>query len=275
VAGGPPVTLPARVGIDTDAACGVGRTTDPDDCFAILLLAQAREVEVVGISTVHGNASLSQTDSVTRELIAVLGRGGRRAPPVHRGSAEPVRENGVIAAAPAHPALREALADGPLTLVALGPLTNLAASLAGRPDLQRNVGRLVAVMGRRPGHLFHPAEGEGRGGILFGHGPVFSDFNYEHDKNAAGLVLGLGLPTTLIPYDVARQVLLTRGDLARLERSGGAAAWVAGARAAGSTTGATTSGCRDSIRSICLQVRTCSRRSGSTAPTRKRPSGET
>ena len=48
VAGGPPVTLPARVWIDTDAACGVGRTTDPDDCFAILLLAQARAVEVVG-----------------------------------------------------------------------------------------------------------------------------------------------------------------------------------------------------------------------------------
>jgi inosine-uridine nucleoside N-ribohydrolase len=55
---------------------------------------------------------------------------------------------------------------------------------------------------------------------------VFSDFNYEQDKRAAALVFGMALPTTLIPYDVARQVLITQADLARLDRSGGAAAWV-------------------------------------------------
>ncbi|MGH7630473.1 MAG: nucleoside hydrolase [Gemmatimonadales bacterium] len=214
VEGGPAVTLPPRLWIDTDAACGVGRTTDPDDCFAILLLAQAPGLDVVGISTVHGNAPLPRTDSVTRELVAVLQRDGAPAPPVYRGSA-------------AHPALRKALEDGPLTLVAIGPLTNVAAALEGRPDLQARVGRLVAVMGRRPGHLFHPAEGEGEGGILFSHGPVFSDFNFEQDRTAATLVLGMRLPTTLVPYDAAREVLVTGADLARLERRGGAAAWVA------------------------------------------------
>ncbi len=215
VAGGPPVTLPARLWIDTDAACGAGRTTDPDDCFAILLLARAAGVEIVGVSTVQGNAPLPQTDSVTRELVGALQREGSRGPPVHRG------------AGPATAALRQALEEGPLTLVALGPLTNVAAALENRPDLQANVGRLVGVMGRRPGHLFHPAEGEGTGGILFGHGPVFGDFNFEQDRAAATLVLGMRLPTTLVPYDAAREVLLTESDLARLERRGGAAAWVA------------------------------------------------
>jgi inosine-uridine nucleoside N-ribohydrolase len=79
---------------------------------------------------------------------------------------------------------------------------------------------------RRP-YLFHPAEGEGEGGILVGHGPVFSDFNFEQDRNSATRVLAMGLPSTLVPYDAARRVLLTAADLARLTRHGGVAAWVA------------------------------------------------
>lgn len=55
------------------------------------------------------------------------------------------------ASTPAERALREALADGPLSIVALGPLTNIAAALRDRLELQANVKRIVAVMGRRPG----------------------------------------------------------------------------------------------------------------------------
>ena len=113
-----------------------------------------------------------------------------------------------------------------MTVLALGPLTNVAAALAGRPELQGRVASLVAVMGRRPGHLFHPAEGGGRG-ILFGHGPVFRDFNLAMDSRAAAIVVGMELATTLIPYDAARSVLITEGDLDRLAISGEAPAWVA------------------------------------------------
>jgi inosine-uridine nucleoside N-ribohydrolase len=213
VDGGPRVAIPPRIWIDTDAACGAGRTTDPDDCFAIVLLALAPEVDLVGISTVAGNASLDVTDSTTRALIAQIARSGR-AVPVYRGPASA-------------PPLVKALDQGPLTVVALGPLTNLDAVLHGRPELRANVGRLVAVMGRRPGHLFHPAEGKGKGGILFGHGPVFSDFNFEQDRVAAIRVLNMRLPTTFLPYDAARQLMLTERDLSRLQPAGGAAAWVA------------------------------------------------
>jgi purine nucleosidase len=122
--------------------------------------------------------------------------------------------------------LQEALAAAPLTLVSLGPLTNIAAALRERPALQANVARLVAVMGRRPGHLFHPAEGAS-GGILFGHGPVFRDFNFDQDREAATSVLEMGLPMTLMPYDAARELTLTGTDLGQLEARGDAAAWVA------------------------------------------------
>lgn len=228
VDGGPPVAMARRVWIDTDAACGHGRTTDPDDCFAILLLAQAPGVEIAGISTVHGNAPLGVTDRTTRDLAAALAHDGVAELAVYRGSAVPLGHAGTpVAHAPAHATLEAALEAGPLTLVALGPLTNIAAVLREQPDLQANVTRLIAVMGRRPGHLFHPAEGTGKGGILFGHGPVFTDFNFDQDRDAATSVLGMHLPTTLIPYDVARQVSLTAADMSRIGQRGGAGAWVA------------------------------------------------
>jgi inosine-uridine nucleoside N-ribohydrolase len=98
--------------------------------------------------------------------------------------------------------------------------------LRERPDFARNVARLIAVMGRRQGHLFHPSEGRGQG-ILFGHGPVFRDFNYTQDRQGAEDVLRSGVPVTMVPYDAARRLVLNASDLGSLAAAGGAAAWVA------------------------------------------------
>jgi inosine-uridine nucleoside N-ribohydrolase len=202
VEGGPAVAMPRRFWVDTDAACGHGERTDPDDCLALLLLARAPGVEIAGVSAVQGNAPLEVTSRTTREAATLLG----------------LRKRSIFD-------LPGALAE-PLTILALGPLTNIAAVLEGRPDLQRNVARIVAVMGRRPGHLFHPSEGAG-GGMLFGHGPVFSDFNFEQDRDAAARILAMGLPMTLVPYEAARHVALAARDVEALAATGGAARWVA------------------------------------------------
>jgi inosine-uridine nucleoside N-ribohydrolase len=218
VKGGPAVAMPKRVWIDTDAACGHAADADADDCFALLLLLRAPGIDVIGISTIGGNASAEASEKIVRELAALAGR----QPPVHRGG--PAAPNG--GDPPAHAALHAALAEGPLTIVALGPLTNVAAALRARPELAARVGRLVAVMGRRPGHLFHPAEGSGDG-ILFGHGPIFRDFNFDKDPAAAAEILARGLPITLIPYEAARSVMLTGANLDAIGANGGAAASVA------------------------------------------------
>src|SRR5215207_2732373 len=68
VRGEPHVDRPSRVWIDTDAACD-GAKADPDDCFAMLVLMHSPNVEVVGISTVFGNAPLSVVDRTTRDLV--------------------------------------------------------------------------------------------------------------------------------------------------------------------------------------------------------------
>lgn len=182
-----------RVWIDTDAACGHGPRTDPDDCFAIALLLRAPEIELVGVSTVAGNAPHAVVEATARQLVGT-------GVPVHSG----------------RQALQAALEQGPLTVLALGPLTNIAAALGERPQLAGRVSRLVAVMGRRPGHIFHPAEGAPAGSFL-GHGPVFRDFNFALDPAAAKRVLAMSLPLTLVPYDAARGVEITAADLDRLD----------------------------------------------------------
>jgi inosine-uridine nucleoside N-ribohydrolase len=217
--------MPRRLWIDTDAACGSGRRTDPDDCFAIALLAHASDLRIIGISTVFGNASRDVVERTTVKLAARLSAEIGRPLPVHSGSARPLAEVAASPRTPAHEALTAALEQGPLTVVALGPLTNLAAVLRERPALRSRVARLVAVMGRRPGHIFPPAAGA-NAGILFGHGPVFRDFNFVMDGRAAAQIVALNLPTSLVPYDAARGIEITAGDLRRLAESGGTPSWL-------------------------------------------------
>lgn len=215
-----------RVWIDTDAACGAGSRTDPDDCLALLALIKAPKIRVAGISTVYGNASIEVTDRTTRELVALLAAEGHAAPSVFRGLGSALDKGAAAAPTPAEVALRDALKQGPMTIVALGPLSNLAAVLRRDPALAAQVEAVVSVMGQRPGHVFHPVEG-GATRMLFGHGPVFSDFNFAKDRLAAAELLALPIRMTLVPYEAAQALILTEADLDAMGRAGSASRWVA------------------------------------------------
>jgi len=224
VQGGPHVAVSNRIWIDTDAACGATPTTDPDDCLAIAWLA-SQDVNIAGISTSYGNAEAIVVQNTVEALAKRLANNKSSPIPIWHGATGPL-SNMSQAGLPAHEALRTALAQGPLTIIAFGPLTNIAAALEDRPDLQRHVVRLVAVMGHRPGHIFHPSEGSGEG-ILLGHGPIFRDLNFAKDPEAARAVLAMQLPITLVPYDAARRIHINEKDLAELTQHGPAFAWVA------------------------------------------------
>lgn len=192
--------------------------TDPDACLALGLLAFTSDFQIAGISTVVGTAPLEVVDQITTEL--------NRTFPVHRGYTAPLTDIPLSPRPPAHDALAAALAQGPLTVLALGPLTNLATVLREEPALRSQVVRMVAVIGRRPGHTFHPAE-SADAGILFGHGPIFRDFNFVMDVDAVAQIIASHVPITLIPYDAARAIEMTADDLDRLSQSDPALAWIA------------------------------------------------
>jgi hypothetical protein len=63
--------------------------------------------------------------------------------------------------------------------------------------------------------------------MLLGHGPVFTDFNFAQDPEAAVRTLRSGVPLTLVPYDAAREISLKAADLRRIAESSGPGAWVA------------------------------------------------
>jgi purine nucleosidase/pyrimidine-specific ribonucleoside hydrolase len=85
-----------------------------------------------------------------------------------------------------------------LTIVALGPLTNLARAWKRRPASLRKVGRIVSMGGafRVPGNT----------------GPV-AEFNYFVDPDAADLILASGLPVRVVPLDLTEQIVLMRTEL--------------------------------------------------------------
>jgi purine nucleosidase len=209
-----------RVWIDADAACGAGPRIDVDDCWAILAIAQTPGIEIVGISTVHGNAPRDTVDGVVAELAEKIGLTER----IYRGASEPLTDAPTLNEAQLR--LSKALSEEPLTILALGPLTNIAAVLRAQPELAGRISGLVAVMGARPGHVFHPIEG-GRSNMLLGHGPVFSDFNLAQDIEAVRALLDARVKLTLVPYEAARMVTITEADLDKLQAQGGVTAWAA------------------------------------------------
>src|SRR5262249_42680132 len=87
---------------------------------------------------------------------------------------------------------------GELTMIALGPLTNLATALAANPRIG-SIGRVVGMGGAVdvPGNVTRAAE-----------------FNFHVDPEAAARVFDAGLMLDLVPLDATRQARLTRAQLA-------------------------------------------------------------
>ena len=187
-----------------------------DDALAILAALNSPDLDVVGLATVGGNATI---DDTTRNALVVLEIAGRADVPVWRGAGRPLAGEfrfgydyhgeagmGIRLEAPAAreqpgPAVdaiaREVLArPGELTLIALGPLTNVAEALRREPRLAEEVAEIV-VMG---GAVEAP-------GNVTGH----AEFNIYNDPAAAKLVFDSGAQVTLVGLDVTMEVAVLRG----------------------------------------------------------------
>jgi len=210
--------------------------TDPgiDDALALLYAWGSPELRLAGLTTVAGNV---EVDAATRNLFRLLAlRRPVPVPVVAQGAAAPLGR-ALVTAKGYHGedglggladwlAVEPALAplDGPdfivdaarrarepLTLIALGPLTNVALALARDRGVVAGLARVVVMGGAVdvPGNVTPTAE-----------------FNFHVDPEAAARVLDAGLDVDLVPLDATRQALLPRAALeaALAERPGSFAA---------------------------------------------------
>ena len=171
---------------------------EPDDGVAMVQAFHSPELRVVGVSVVFGNAPVERGYPIAREIAARFGPAGLA---VHKGSAEPS-----LAPSPASRALVAALEDEPLTVLALGPATNVAAALRERPDLADRLEAVILVIGRRAGEAL----------TFPGGGPNLLDFNFELDPEAAEIVLESGAPIVLAPFELAAKLPIDGGEWASL-----------------------------------------------------------
>src|SRR5262245_22282799 len=196
-----------------------------DDSFALMLALNSPELEILGVTTVAGNYSVEQA---TADALRVLEIAGRAEIPVYRGANMPlVHEKSEYAAtrhgewwsdaAPSPPpggfAKRKEEAKGAVpfivdtlnarpgqvTILAIGPLTNVAIALRLEPGLAAKI-KQIYIMGGAVAAL-----PDGGGNIT-----PNAEFNFWVDPEAAKVVLRCGVPIVLSPLNVSRKTNLDR-----------------------------------------------------------------
>lgn len=136
------------VWIDTDPSISVP-FHEADDGFALIQAFNSPELRIRGISTTYGNAGLPTTTRIARDMAGRFGGvAGLTAHSVFAGAAS-AHDPGKPSAA--CEALRDAIAERPLTYLALAPLTNLATLLIRHPEAARRIQRVIAHRGSASG----------------------------------------------------------------------------------------------------------------------------
>ncbi|ARC38091.1 nucleoside hydrolase [Paracoccus yeei] len=219
--------MPRKIIIDTDPG--------QDDAVGILLALASPEVEVLALTAVAGNVPLDLTSRNARIVCEIAGRSDI---PVHAGCDAPLSRplvtaehvhgksglDGIAlfqpasALAPGHAV--DAIIDilrrepeGSVTLVAMGPLTNLATAFRRAPDIVPRLREIVLM-----------------GGAYFEVGNITpaAEFNIYVDPEAAQIVFAAGAPLTVLPLDVTHKALTSRDWIEQMRASGQVGRAVAG-----------------------------------------------
>ena len=206
-----------RVIIDTDP--GV------DDAFALLLAMRSPELQIEGITPVAGNVPLEINLPNALRMVEIAGRtdipvaAGAKAPLMRRlvtatyahgenglgGAVFPEPKTNPISQ-PAADFIRETVRKypGEITLLTIGPLTNVAAALNSDGELAHMIRGVTMMGGSLSGGNITPA----------------AEFNIYVDPEAARIVFQSGIPITMVGLDVTRKTSLTEDHVRTLEAAG-------------------------------------------------------
>lgn len=195
--------------------------TDPgtDDAIALIAALNSPELDVTALTTVTGNASL---EDATRNAFGLLTALSRSDIPVYVGADTPLigkfefaenyhgpggmttqlpESESAPGPIPAERYIRDVArdSDGDLTIIALGPLTNVALAIRREPDITGRIEEIFVM-----------------GGAVEVSGNItpYAEFNIYDDPRAANIVFDSGIPVTLVGLDVCERVAfgLTESD---------------------------------------------------------------
>ena len=196
--------------------------TDPghDDALAIMLLEKSEQVEIKAITIVCGNSSIENVTNNARFILDLIGS----RTPVYAGTGKPLKrelikavvhgESGLdgacvpkkkIVSKNAVSRIIEIIRNNPgrITVLVLGPETNLAKAFLRDPNLPRLIKELVIMGGaiRVPGNKNR-----------------VSEFNIFVDPEAADIVFRAPVKKTLIPLDLCNEIYLESKDFRKLQK---------------------------------------------------------
>lgn len=207
--------------------------TDPgiDDAMAIFFALASPELDVVALTTVFGNAHTTVCTQNALRLLEIAGRSdipvaeGAHTPLAmrFRGPADVVHGANGQGDAPLDPPTSSAVTDsavelivrlvmaspGEITLVPLGPLTNVARALQAEPRLAANLAGIVLMGGNA---------------FCAGNATPAAEANVVNDPEAADAVFGAGCPIVMAGLDVTEQIVMTGAQLDRIESADNARA---------------------------------------------------
>lgn len=198
--------------------------TDPghDDAMAIMLAVKSNLFDILAITTVCGNSTIVNTTRNARYILELLGRTDI---PIYSGAAKPLKrpliqaqvhgKSGLEGIDPTNkPFLTNNAVDqilelvkkfpNEITLVTLGPLTNIAKALLKDPETMSKV-KEITIMGgaiKVPGNKNRVAE-----------------FNIFVDPEAAGIVFNFPIPKTIVPLDACNHVRLSLNDFKTIKNT--------------------------------------------------------
>ena len=194
--------------------------TDPgtDDAIALMMALNSPDLDIQGLTTTGGNASVAHT---TRNALRLVSAFGRPQLPISMGASRPVRgkfqygyyyhgKGGMTIRLPNTDAKPRQLRapeylmsigysfPNELVIFALGPLTNIARALRREPRMKEWIKEIVVMGGavEVPGNV-----------------TPYAEFNIYNDPLAAHEVFSTEIPITLVGLDVCNQVLVTRNDV--------------------------------------------------------------
>jgi inosine-uridine nucleoside N-ribohydrolase len=185
---------PKRIWFDTDIMMGLPERAprEIDDGVTLVMALAQDNIEIVGITLI---TEVDYGEKITNEILERYAP--ERSIPVYKGSPD---ADDLGTETDASKALAEALRKEKMTILALGPATNVATVLMNHPELADQITEIVFCAGRTTGYAFQPGLRQN----------TVHDYNFEKDVESFRVVLNSGVKVVLSGFQCSEYLLLSR-----------------------------------------------------------------